>query len=140
MVQAVRNSFNPEGCAAHLCPSARTYAFTSNLPPFVLDFLLNIPSIILSIRNALLPIRPYIRRPPSDHASTSQNAKPAVVRKFIEAAPDSEQSEGEGNVDAQASGSEADVESNTEHDPSTEEGAPTSGHESMSSSWVSLGE
>ena len=43
--------------------SAATYAIASYLPPFFLDALLNLPAILISIRNKYLPIHPHIVHP-----------------------------------------------------------------------------
>jgi hypothetical protein len=128
--------------------TARTYAYASNLPPFLLDALLNLPYILLSIRNALIPIQPYIRDPPRSKPTSTQPAPAA--RKLIEAGPESSPSES-GKSEASAhghhegpssdieTGSEADVESNTEHDSGAEHDSGTeSGTASMANSWVDV--
>ena len=141
----------------HVLP-AGTYAIASSLPPFILDILLNIPSILISIRNAFLPIQPYIRPPAAASAAPpTPGASTAAARKQITAAGDdsspseteavnrAEQPRREEVVSDVETGSEADVESNTEHDSGAEhEGAGHGGlaHDagmaSMASSWVNL--
>ncbi|KAJ7102449.1 hypothetical protein B0H15DRAFT_898709 [Mycena belliarum] len=97
---------------------ASTYKFASFLPPLLLDTLLNIPHLLISIRNALIPAQPYVRLPPS---------LPPVQRAPPAAAPRTEEDEsgsGSGN-DLSETGSEADVESN-------------SGDATGGGSWISL--
>ncbi|KAJ7221046.1 hypothetical protein B0H12DRAFT_1151998 [Mycena haematopus] len=82
---------------------ANTYKFASFLPPLLLDTLINIPHFLISVRNALLPVQPFIRHPPP---------LPPVER-----APEplaAARSEGdESSNDLSETGSEADIESNS---------------------------
>ncbi|KAI0820215.1 hypothetical protein BC628DRAFT_1423141 [Trametes gibbosa] len=91
---------------------AGTYAIASYLPAFWLDTLLNIPYIIVAIRNALLPIPPPIMdvRPPQEIASASAEAKRVVPQETPEK---HEGPDGEHEHSASETGSEADVESNS---------------------------
>jgi hypothetical protein len=125
--------------------TARTYAYASNLPPFVLDALLNLPYILLSIRNALLPIQPYVRTP-SPTKSPSQPTL-ATNRKLIEPSPefDITSSDSEKSLEGASvpvsdveTGSEADVENNTEADSSPELDQPELEARGISSSWVDV--
>lgn len=129
-----------------------------------MDILLNIPSILIGIRNALLPIQPYIRPPVPASATARTRSGPSTpgsealaLRKQITAAADESSLSETESVSAREmepprraeivsdveTGSEADVESNTEHDSGAEgtgrEGAEhATGMNSMTSSWVNL--
>ncbi|KAF7311438.1 Protein kinase domain-containing protein [Mycena kentingensis (nom. inval.)] len=81
---------------------ASTYKFASFLPPVLLDALINIPHLLISIRNALLPTQPFVR-PPRNLPAVEQRATAAA-----EPAPVTESSDS-----AHETGSEADVESNS---------------------------
>ncbi|KAI0636423.1 hypothetical protein C8Q77DRAFT_1050190 [Trametes polyzona] len=98
---------------------AGTYALASYLPAFVLDALLNVPYILVGIRNALLPIPPRVIEdlPPtatSAAASAPQAqppAQPPVVQQTIQEKHEGTDSEPE--HESSEAGSEADVESNS---------------------------
>jgi hypothetical protein len=101
--------------------------------------------MLLSIRNALLPIQPYISNPPRVKPATPPPTTAPTARRLIGSVPESSQSEGETNEAHAAgtheatlsdveTGSEADVESNTEHDS----GAERESSASMASSWVDV--
>ncbi|KAF8211865.1 hypothetical protein K438DRAFT_1662468 [Mycena galopus ATCC 62051] len=83
---------------------ASTYKFASFLPPLLLDTLINIPHFLISVRNALLPVQPFVRHPPPLPPVQRAPEPPAAVR--------SEEDESSGN-DLSETGSEADVESNS---------------------------
>jgi hypothetical protein len=112
---------------------------TYGLPPALLDALLNLPAVLIGIRNALLPILPFIRTPPVRARTRSPPAatQPVQARRMIEAA----ESESSG-ASAPASDVEADVESNGEQDSGPEHGSDgtASGVASMASSWVDVDE
>ncbi|KAJ7074165.1 hypothetical protein C8F01DRAFT_1205345 [Mycena amicta] len=101
---------------------ASTYKFASFLPPVLLDVLINIPHLLISIRNALLPTQPFVRPPRTLPAVESANAQrePAANMNAAESDSAHELSEPE-------TGSEADVESNSGDHPAIGGG-----------SWVSL--
>jgi hypothetical protein len=121
---------------------ARTYAYASSLPSFILDALLELPHILISIRNALLPIQPHVLPPPI--TASTRHSHPS--RRLITAAPDSEVSlsDGEGETPSVQrdepvisdieTGSEADIESGAENDSGAEHGVD----QNMETSWVKL--
>ena len=97
---------------------AHTYAIASRLPAIVLDALLNIPYLLISIRNALLPVPPRVILPPP--AAAAAAAPAAAPPRSVEApAPAVEKqpvAEGTGTDsehEHSETGSEADVESNS---------------------------
>lgn len=96
--------------------TASTYKFASFLPPLLLDTLISIPHFLISVRNALLPVQPYVRHPPP--------RLPAVLRAQDPPVATRNEEEESGN-DLSETGSEADVES----DPGDGAGV---------GSWVSL--
>jgi len=84
---------------------ARTYGFAAGLPPLVLDALLNFPYLLISIRNALLPIPPRVAHP----------YPPPVIppARATDIHEESDPEEHHENTDVSSDvGSEADVESN----------------------------
>ncbi|KAI0672714.1 hypothetical protein C8Q78DRAFT_990143 [Trametes maxima] len=89
---------------------AGTYAFASYLPSSVLDALLDIPYALAAIRNALLPVPPRVTLPPPVGlaAAPAPALQPPVVRQTIPEKPEGAGTDSEHD----ASGSEADVESN----------------------------
>lgn len=89
---------------------AWTYSVAAQLPSFVLDTLLNIPYFLISIRNRLLPVEPFVR--PTPEVPLPPLEAPAV--------PVKPSSKGDESPDSSA---EADVESNAD---------------SVDSSWISL--
>ncbi|KAI8982861.1 hypothetical protein BD414DRAFT_491360 [Trametes punicea] len=92
---------------------AGTYAFASHLPAFLLDTLLNVPYLLVSIRNALLPIPPRVIMPPptaTAPAAPVPPQQPPVVQQTIPEKHEGTDSEPE--REASEAGSEADVESN----------------------------
>ncbi|KAF7338038.1 Protein kinase domain-containing protein [Mycena venus] len=82
---------------------ASTYKFASFLPPLLLDTLINIPHFLISVRNALLPVQPFVRHPPP----------PPPVERAQQAPPAVRVEEDESGNDLSETGSEADVESNS---------------------------
>ncbi|KAH9900876.1 hypothetical protein C8Q73DRAFT_637494 [Cubamyces lactineus] len=94
---------------------AGTYAFASYLPAFLLDAVLNIPYLLVSIRNALLPIPPRVIMPPPPATTTAAAApaqQPPLVQQTIAEKHEGTDSDPEPEHDASEAGSEADVESN----------------------------
>ncbi|KAH9950300.1 hypothetical protein B0H21DRAFT_889176 [Amylocystis lapponica] len=91
---------------------ARTYGLASHLPALLLDTLLNIPHLLVSIRNSLLPVPPRLgadaTMPPREVP------RPAVVARKLESeeSPLSSDQEHQHEHDTSENGSEADVESN----------------------------
>ena len=111
--------------AAHdLSPAAaRTYALAARLPAVLLDALLNVPYLLASARNALLPVPPRVPvAPPAPAPAPGPAAVPpqAPVAEKAQESTDSDREHSE-------TGSEADVESN--------EGGYGSG---VGESWISL--
>ncbi|KAL0946791.1 hypothetical protein HGRIS_012964 [Hohenbuehelia grisea] len=96
---------------------ANTYRVASHLPSIILDTLLMIPHVLISIRNALLPVQPYIR--PS---VPSTLPPPSSVPPPLDISSSEHEDSGH---ELSETGSEADVESN-----------PGDGGED--GSWVSL--
>ncbi|KAJ7438448.1 hypothetical protein FB451DRAFT_1303450 [Mycena latifolia] len=94
---------------------ASTYKFASFLPPLLLDTLINIPHFLISVRNALLPVQPFVRHPPTLPPVQPAQPPPDAARN----------EEDESGNDLSETGSEADVESN-------------SGDATGGGSWVSL--
>jgi len=43
---------------------AHTYRIASNLPSLILDGLLNLPHFLISLRNRILPVEPFVRQTP----------------------------------------------------------------------------
>jgi hypothetical protein len=82
---------------------ASTYKFASFLPPLLLDTLINIPHFLISVRNRLLPVQPFVRHPPP---------LPPVERAQPPPAAAQSEEEESGN-DLSETGSEADIESNS---------------------------
>ncbi|KAJ7721544.1 hypothetical protein DFH07DRAFT_946852 [Mycena maculata] len=82
---------------------ASTYKLASFLPPLLLDTLINIPHFLISLRNSLLPVQPFVRLPPP-----LPPVRPAQAP--LEAARTEEDESGN---DVSETGSEADVESNS---------------------------
>jgi len=94
--------------------SANTYGMASHLPTVLLDTILNIPHMLVSIRNKLLPVPPPPPPPP-----------PPAIQSLGAAKGDNDKENGK---DGSEVGSEADVESNA------------GDGRSVDSSWVSLKE
>ncbi|KAG5735289.1 hypothetical protein E4T56_gene14997, partial [Termitomyces sp. T112] len=92
---------------------ATTYRLASYLPSSLLDTLLNIPAFLISVRNCILPVEPFVRPPEN---------LPPPVRPAPAAALDID----EENHDHSEASSEADVESNAS--------------DGVSGSWVSVQE
>ena len=103
--------------------TARTYALAAQLPAILLDALLNIPYILFSIRNALLPVPPRVAIPPPAAPIQPASQPPAPSSAVTEKSHEGTDSDRE----ISEAGSEADVESN--------EGGYGSG---VGESWVSL--
>ncbi|EKM82586.1 hypothetical protein AGABI1DRAFT_52867 [Agaricus bisporus var. burnettii JB137-S8] len=105
---------------------AQTYKLASHLPSSLLDVLLNVPHVLVGIRNYLLPSQPFVL-PPGDSAAPtrpkskviSNAASQASSQSVIEPQPESPEHE--------ESGSDHEVES-------------ISGDSVADSSWVSLNE
>ncbi|OJT14100.1 hypothetical protein TRAPUB_9352 [Trametes pubescens] len=94
---------------------AGTYALASYLPAFLLDVLLNVPYIIVSIRNAVLPIPPRVIGPLPPTASAARPAPPPAQQQPIIQQTIPEKHEGPGTdsePEHDEAGSDADVESN----------------------------
>ncbi|KAJ6502209.1 hypothetical protein C8R45DRAFT_975762 [Mycena sanguinolenta] len=84
---------------------ASTYKFASFLPPLLLDTLINIPHFLISVRNALLPVQPFIRHPPPLPPVERAPGPPTVAQ--------SETDESSNDLSLSETGSEADIESNS---------------------------
>ncbi|KAI0374661.1 hypothetical protein BV20DRAFT_935214 [Pilatotrama ljubarskyi] len=92
---------------------AGTYAFASHLPAFLLDALLNIPYVIVSIRNALLPIPPRIPSAATTSLAPAPPAAPPAQQPPVAQQTIPEKLEGtDSGSEPSEAGSEADVESN----------------------------
>ncbi|GJE96429.1 hypothetical protein PsYK624_126260 [Phanerochaete sordida] len=106
---------------------ARTYALASNLPAIILDALLNLPALLLSVRNALLPVPPRLPYPPPvPPAAAAPPAPPAAAAAPIHKGKPQEEAHTDSSDEVHSeTGSDADVES----------GAEGSG---VSESWISL--
>lgn len=104
---------------------AHTYKFASHLPSVLLDTLLNIPHILIGIRNRLLPAQPF-RQPPRDLAPPAPTRPKAVSYTTSQA-----------SVQPQAQTSTA---SQAEADETLSdcEAESVSGDSGVDSSWVSL--
>jgi len=92
---------------------ARTYALASYLPARILDTILNIPHLLVSIRNALLPVPPRVVLP--DAPIAPPVPPPTIIlpaQKPESEAEEAIDSDPEHQQDASETGSEADVESN----------------------------
>ncbi|PCH37748.1 hypothetical protein WOLCODRAFT_87586 [Wolfiporia cocos MD-104 SS10] len=89
---------------------ARTYVLASHLPTVILDAILSIPHLLISIRNALLPVPPRIVAPaPHSRSPLASSLAP----ENIEQGRGAPKGLGErGNDHMSETGSEADVESN----------------------------
>lgn len=84
--------------------AASTYKFASFLPPLLLDTLINIPHFLISLRNSLLPVQPFVLRP---------YPPPTVQQAPLPPAGPVRTDEEESGNDLSETGSEADVESNS---------------------------
>lgn len=86
---------------------ARTYALAANLPALILDALLNLPTFLISIRNAMLPIPPRVALPypppVSPTARVQSKEKPTSSQASVDSDPEHDV--------ASDNGSDADVES-----------------------------
>ena len=101
--------------------AAGTYAAASRLPAIVLDAILNLPYLLISIRNALLPIAPHVIAPAPPAPPAPAPAPQPQPQPSAAAATSSSEKRAEG-VDSEReheheptssdTGSEADVESN----------------------------
>ena len=108
--------------------AAGTYAMAARLPAILLDTLINIPYLLISIRNALLPVPPRVPLPPPAPAQAPAAApKNAPAHSAAAAALAKSQEGTDSDREHSETGSEADVESN--------EGGYGSG---VGESWVSL--
>ncbi|KAF8077767.1 hypothetical protein FPV67DRAFT_1557226 [Lyophyllum atratum] len=96
---------------------ANTYRLASYLPSSVLDILLNIPHFLISIRNRLLPVEPFIR-PPTENIPPPAASKPSTV------GAESGQTTVESEHEASENSSEVEVESDAS--------------DGVGSSWISL--
>jgi hypothetical protein len=95
--------------------TAATYRCASHLPAWILDAVLNIPHLLISIRNRLLPVPPAL--PPTD---TSSPRVPPTAQLQADDATTFDR-----EVDHSEVGSEAEVESGL-------------GEEPPNNSWISL--
>ncbi|KAF9030719.1 hypothetical protein BDZ89DRAFT_985252 [Hymenopellis radicata] len=89
---------------------AHTYKFASFLPSVILDTLLSIPHLLISARNALLPVQPFVRPPPTLPRTETAPPPPQVQIETVPVTDDHEDTSSE-------AGSEADVESNSGDGP-----------------------
>jgi hypothetical protein len=90
----------------HFTFSANTYRIASHLPTLILDGLLNIPHILISIRNRILPVEPFRRDPDFP-------LPPPVTPRRPTAANNNEgQEHDENGSERSETNSEVDVESN----------------------------
>ncbi|TBU46448.1 hypothetical protein BD309DRAFT_988818 [Dichomitus squalens] len=93
---------------------ARTYAVAARLPVVLLDAVLNLPYLLISVRNALLPVAPHVvpaaPAPKAAPAPAPQQPPAPASEKTSEKAAEGTDSEHEHNLSD--AGSEADVESN----------------------------
>jgi hypothetical protein len=87
--------------------SANTYRVASHLPSLILDSLLNIPHILISIRNRILPVEPFFRRAPD-----LPQPPPVTPRCATAANTDEGHGQDESGNERSETSSEADVESN----------------------------
>ena len=101
--------------------SARTYAIASTLPSLILDSLLNLPHLLTSLRNRLLPVPPPAvlphipQEPPAPVAGFQRRPlaerEATILGNASAPAPVDSDSEHHGDISSET-GSEADVESN----------------------------
>lgn len=84
---------------------AKTYRIASRLPSTVLETLLNIPYFLISMRNRLLPIQPFINPEPT--------SAPTHVAPKSDANNNPESGQTESGHDISETSSEVDVESET---------------------------
>jgi hypothetical protein len=103
--------------------SANTYRLASYLPSYILDALLNLPSVLISIRNRLLPVQPRLD-PNAPLGPATAPPAPITLAPSASAAV----SETEQDAEASETASEADV-----------EGGSIDGSSGAESTWVSLG-
>ncbi|KAF8226776.1 hypothetical protein L208DRAFT_1393274 [Tricholoma matsutake] len=102
---------------------ANTYRIASHLPSLILDGLLNVPYILISIRNRILPVEPFLRRPPDFPLP------PPVAPKRASTTNDNEGHErDESGNERSETNSEADVESNASESWISLHGAQGEGH------------
>ena len=101
--------------------AAGTYAAASRLPAIVLDAILNLPYLLISIRNALLPIAPHVIAPapplppapaPAPQPQPAAAAATSSSEKRAEGVDSEHEHEHEHEPTSSDTGSEADVESN----------------------------
>ncbi|KAI0748697.1 hypothetical protein C8Q80DRAFT_1173172 [Daedaleopsis nitida] len=104
---------------------AHTYAMASHLPSLLLDALLNVPYLLISIRNALLPIPPRVVVPPPSAAAATQ--PPPLAPAAVDSLKEKQQEGTDSEHEHSETGSEADVESGNEGSGS-----------GVGESWVSL--
>ena len=101
-------------CPSHRSLPARTYVLASALPTLILDTLLNLPQLLISLRNSLVTVPPpaILPYPPPKPPVVPQPA-PAERRPLAERAPAPVDSDSDRQVDTSSeTGSDADVESN----------------------------
>lgn len=96
---------------------ARTYLVASTLPTFVLDALICLPHVLVSIRNALLPIPPSRPVPPSQLPTAARPRPPAHTataqqHSTTQSGSSVASDQDEHTERSSETGSEADVESN----------------------------
>lgn len=90
-------------CRLLIPSSACTYRVASHLPSLILDGLLSLPHTLISIRNRLLPVQPFIDSPPDLPAP--------VTTKDNKSAPSQDETSSSSEAE---SFSEADIESSTD--------------------------
>ena len=86
---------------------ANTYRLASHLPSLILDGLLNIPHILIAIRNRILPVEPFLRPAQDFPLPTPITPGRAAVGDTSDAYRQDERRD-----ECSESSSEADVESN----------------------------
>ncbi|KAM5538033.1 hypothetical protein V8D89_008230 [Ganoderma adspersum] len=94
---------------------AGTYAAASQLPAILLDAILNLPYLLISIRNALLPVAPHViaPAPPAPPApAPAPQPQPAAAAATSSSEKQAEGTDSEHEPTSSDTGSEADVESN----------------------------
>ncbi|EAU88708.1 hypothetical protein CC1G_01081 [Coprinopsis cinerea okayama7 len=111
---------------------ALTYRLASYLPSLLLDTLLNLPYLLIGLRNRLLPTQPF-RRPPRDiPAASRRRTSPTQQRRdrggvrAIEASKEELPLATPPEVEEESDEAEIDI------------GTPPSESESVDSSWISL--
>ncbi|KAF8891191.1 hypothetical protein BD779DRAFT_1513732 [Infundibulicybe gibba] len=86
---------------------ASTYRLASHFPAFLLDGLLNLPHVLISIRNALLPASPFVLPPsprtaPRSHPVPHTTPTPQLDEARPNTASDNDQSDTTSDVDVES--------------------------------------